>query len=357
MSKKYDYAVFVGRFQPVHNGHLNAIKQALEIADKLIVVCGSAYKPRDPKNPWTVAERFEMIQGAIESVIPEDANRVHYTYCYDYVYNDTKWLEEVQRTVHSFIPPDKEHAICLVGHHKDDTSYYLDLFPNWKYFEIDDTHALSATDIRKVYLQEGRSERTMQAVVADIVDSVPQSVYEYLENFYFEQEDAYEQLSRESDLVFNYKRAWKDAPYPPIFVTADAVVVYSGHILMVTRGAAPGEGTLALPGGFIDPAEDLQDAAIRELREETKLKVPVDVLKGSIKAKEVFAYPHRSLRGRTITHAYLFDITRPGGNLPKVRGSDDAVKAQWILLSDINKLRNKIFEDHADIIENMVARI
>ena len=134
-------------------------------------------------------------------------------------------------------------------------------------------------------------------------------------------------------------------------MTADSVVVQSGHILLVTRKFMPGEGLLALPGGFIKEYELIVDAVIRELKEETKLKVPIPVLKGSIKEIRVFDAPYRSQRGRTITHAayiHLQDATE----LPKVTARDDAKYAAWYELGTLQ--RNNMFEDHYDIIDEMV---
>ena len=101
LKKQYDYAVYIGRFQPIHKGHIEAIQQAFQIAENLIIVCGSALRPRDPKNPWHISERFDMIQDAITKEFPEDTQRYKLTYCLDYMYNDTRWLEEVQQRVKS----------------------------------------------------------------------------------------------------------------------------------------------------------------------------------------------------------------------------------------------------------------
>ncbi len=58
-------AIFVGRFQPFHNGHLYAVQKILEQADELIIVIGSAQMSHEPDNPFTAGERIEMIQSAL----------------------------------------------------------------------------------------------------------------------------------------------------------------------------------------------------------------------------------------------------------------------------------------------------
>ena len=133
-------------------------------------------------------------------------------------------------------------------------------------------------------------------------------------------------------------------------MTVDAVVVQSGHILLVKRGDMPGKGQLALPGGFLNQNETMLDGAIRELKEETKIKVPVPVLKGSIKESKTFDAPNRSSRGRTITQAFFIDLGV--GELPKVKGADDAEKAFWVPFNEVKQ--EKMFEDHFHIIDNFI---
>ena len=93
------------------------------------------------------------------------------------------------------------------------------------------------------------------------------------------------------------------------------MVVQSGHILLVERGRMPGKGLLALPGGFVDASERIRDAAIRELREETgiadtKGSIPPAMLASFIEDSRtrIFDAPSRSLRGRIVTHAFLFRL-------------------------------------------------
>jgi nicotinamide-nucleotide adenylyltransferase len=58
-------ALFVGRFQPFHHGHLHAIKKILEESDELLIVVGSAQMSHEPDNPFTAGERLEMIRKAL----------------------------------------------------------------------------------------------------------------------------------------------------------------------------------------------------------------------------------------------------------------------------------------------------
>jgi bifunctional NMN adenylyltransferase/nudix hydrolase len=58
----------------------------------------------------------------------------------------------------------------------------------------------------------------------------------------------------------------------------------------------------------VGQGEGLLDSCLRELREETRLEIPVPVLKGSIKGEHVFDHPEPSRRGRTITHAQQYEL-------------------------------------------------
>ena len=139
--------------------------------------------------------------------------------------------------------------------------------------------------------------------------------------------------------------------------TVDSIVVSAGHVPLIRRRSTPGRGTWAIVGGFINQDEKLLDGAIRELREETKLKVSPKVLIGSLTQQAVYDDPKRSLRGRTITHAFLFEIGLDNGKLPKVKGGDDADKAKWIPLTVFNKMQDQMFEDHYFIVRDMIDKL
>jgi bifunctional NMN adenylyltransferase/nudix hydrolase len=152
-----------------------------------------------------------------------------------------------------------------------------------------------------------------------------------------------------------YKRQYAGLQYAPTFITGDSVVICAGHVLLIKRRAEPGKGLWAMPGGYMMAEKDrsVRDTALRELREETKIKVPMPVLIGSIKRSQVFDAIDRSPRGRIVTHAFLIELELVDGKLPQVKGSDDAEKAKWVPLSRV--FRWECFEDHYEIIQNMVG--
>lgn len=351
--RKYDIAVFIGRMQPLHNGHVQNIKNALEIANEVLVIVGSANQPRTPKNPFSADERTKMVK----RVFPD--NRVQVESVEDF-YPDAVWLKSVQTAVHKHvinagIDNFSEARVAILGHDKDHTSFYLKEFPTWNFIEIGDRlrqddgfhQIIDATDIRNAYF-EGNFDY--------IADQAPSEVYKFLRGFYKTPE--YDALVKEQAYFTRYKEEWSVAPYTPTFVTTDAVVVQSGHVLLVKRRTQPGKGLWALPGGFVNQNERLEEGVIRELREETKLKVPIPVIRGSIKRKHttVFDAPNRSLRGRTITNAFLIDL-EPQPKLPKVKGADDAEEARWFPLNVVDAMGSILFEDHKLIIQTMIPKL
>jgi bifunctional NMN adenylyltransferase/nudix hydrolase len=190
--------------------------------------------------------------------------------------------------------------------------------------------------------------------------NTPQDTLEYLLRYtktdeYFLLHDEYRHIIEEEKLVYQQ-------PHGMNFITADSVVVQSGHILLVKRATLPGKGLWALPGVHVDQNETAAEASIRALLDETNLKVPEQVLCGSLVEMKLFDHPNRSLRGRlhqrrarTMTFAYYYELdsTKP---LPKgVRGGKNIEKAWWFTFSEVSKMRPQLFEDHSDIIDYFIG--
>ena len=138
-----------------------------------------------------------------------------------------------------------------------------------------------------------------------------------------------------------------DAVPEQIRLTADVVLFgeFDGavHVLLIERGWDPFKGYWALPGGHVDQGENTEDAAYRELEEETGLRIGPQL-------KHVGTYdaPDRDPRGRYITSAY---VGRMGHRVEPTAG-DDAVKAEWVRLDRVMSGEFPLAFDHAEILRD-----
>ena len=132
--------------------------------------------------------------------------------------------------------------------------------------------------------------------------------------------------------------------YPRPMLTVDVVVIArSGpSVLLVQRGNEPFAGRWALPGGFVEEYEPVDEAAPRELHEETGLRLSELELLG------VYDTPGRDPRGWTVSAAFLSHVSEPA----LVSGADDARDARWF---DADALPELAF-DHARIVADALAR-
>ncbi len=337
---KNELAVLIGRFQPFHNGHVGLLQTALAAAPKVAIVLGSALRARNAKNPFTWEERSNMIRLALS---PEDAARVFFIPMRDY-YEDSRWANAVKQAISDMF--GKVSQICLVGHFKDPSSQYLNLFPQWQLLACERTHNIDATLIRQLYFEAEDMTVSLQVMHG----MVPPTMQQYLKAWSVLPH--YAQLSQEHAALRDYKQAWRNAPYAPIFSTVDALVKTNHHVLLVQRGAWPGKGLWALPGGFVEPHERLLQAALRELLEETQLAVLQASIQTALRDVKVFDHPERSLRGRTITHVHYFDLASE--HLPDIRGSDDAAHAVWMPIEQLAGMEDQFFDDHFHILDHFL---
>ncbi|MCX5632602.1 MAG: NUDIX hydrolase [Phycisphaerae bacterium] len=134
--------------------------------------------------------------------------------------------------------------------------------------------------------------------------------------------------------------------WPRPMVTVDAIVFNisgdSPRLLLIKRGNEPFKGKWAFPGGFVDMDEELEDAAARELAEETGLT--------GVKLTQLRAFGKcgRDPRGRNISVMFI-GITKDS----KIKGGDDAAEAKWF---DINNLPPLAF-DHNDVAMIAIKRL
>ena len=134
--------------------------------------------------------------------------------------------------------------------------------------------------------------------------------------------------------------------YPRPAVTADCVVITEEpepKILLIQRGNDPYKGCWAFPGGFMNMDETAEQCAVRELEEETGLKI------NEVQQIGTFSKVDRDPRGRTITVAFLILVDKP----LEVSGHDDAAKAQWFSIDELPPLAF----DHEQILKKTCRMI
>lgn len=313
--------VLIGRFQvpEMHEGHRFLVREMLEKCDRVLILFGSANRTRSVKNPFTYQERKAAALKLFPTILTAPIN--------DYLYSDSQWMADVAATIedcreglcHEYETGDVE--VVLYGHHKDGNDY-LRWFPQYQYVNINSDIDISGTEVRNSF-----SHLLPENVQADMA--------------YFAKE----------------RKTFSRYPYPGSLniCCGDAVVECLGHILLIKRKFTPGAGNWALPGGHKNTDETFLQCALRELKEETNIRIPEPVLLGSIKSTRLFDSPKRSSGIPKLTLAvHLVVKPNPDGSLPRANGSDDAAETSWVPIADVlNKL--KLHDDHGDIISEMTG--
>ena len=138
--------------------------------------------------------------------------------------------------------------------------------------------------------------------------------------------------------------------YPRPAVAADLVIVYQDELLVIKRNenseAFP--GVLALPGGFLDMHETIEQAAVRELKEETG----IDLDELDLSLIDVYSGVNRDPRQRTIGVAFYHTFPVK----PIVQAGDDAAECHWISIDDVIKSRIELAFDHNKIVQDFTLK-
>lgn len=318
--------VIIGRFQPLHNGHMVLFDKALSFGDEVVVVLGSAKQARTPKNPFTAAEREVMIRAAYPG------REIRFVHLRDY-HDDDLWNNAVLLAVGD--------DARIVGMEKDDSSYYLRNFPEWERVSVTSCEDLSATEVRNLLFADDPTKWLL------LETRLPGTVLDYLRAW--SETAAFARMQAEFGYYAGYASQWGSGPH----ITADAVMINDGKVLVIRRGGIPGKGLLALPGGFLERGERLLDSAIREMREETGIEFTRTYLDRFLVGQSVRDFPGRSLRGRVISHVFVFhlDTREP----PPLKAGDDASEALWIPIAGLPALEDCFFEDHFLILSGAVT--
>jgi 8-oxo-dGTP diphosphatase len=133
----------------------------------------------------------------------------------------------------------------------------------------------------------------------------------------------------------------KDGYKNPI-PTVDIIIQTGSLILLVKRKNEPFRGCMAIPGGFVNEGETVENAAKREVKEETLLDVElIDIL-------GVYSDPKRDPRGHNMSTVFIGKISETNNGIAKAAAADDALELRWIGLEEIPE--EKFAFDHKSIL-------
>jgi bifunctional NMN adenylyltransferase/nudix hydrolase len=356
----FDLLTLIGKFRMFHNGHVHVVEEALKKTRNLLICIGSANRPRTHKLPWTAEEVEQMIR-LVYPLDSEKGGRIKIVYLDDWMHDhDFMWLMNVhkavdaeQKALRSLHGRDIPIKTGLVGFSKDHTSYYLKKFPQWGSVDVgayrQDGRIINATDLRALFFARGPSSLTL---------FIPRQVSGFIFDWAERHPNTVKYMQDAIDFAIDYKKKHRFVgtnAYDPVHSTTDAILIQSGHVLLIRRKFHPGKGLWALPGGFLKSTEPTREAVTRELKEETKVGVSRGVLDLAFRFKQVFSDVNRSDdRGRIITHAYLY-LLNDRAELPVIEANDDADRAEWVPLGLLDP-RN-MYSDHFFIIMKMINLI
>lgn len=337
-----DVAIYIGRFQPFLNTQLAQIRHALSLAPRCLVVIAGARQARSPRDPLGRQQRVDLIEAALSQ---EERARVRVAALRDD--NDGgRWSQAVHACLHAAFP-DAAQGTAMVVREPGCRVPAL----TWA---MEDSTSPATSDtvgkpVRERLYEAGSGAWDLLQGADLLAPGTERLVQDWLSS------DAFARTADDWETLRKMRAEWDGSPYTPIFVTVDAVVRCAGRVLLIRRGRAPGQGLYALPGGFLEAEEPVLESAIRELAEETGLKVTRAALHRALKAVKVFDDPWRSQRGRVLTHAHFFDL--PDEALPAILAGDDAAEAFWTEESQLAALEEHFHDDHFLILDHFLRII
>ncbi|MFQ6010252.1 MAG: nicotinamide-nucleotide adenylyltransferase [Candidatus Aenigmatarchaeota archaeon] len=290
--------LFVGRFQPLHKGHVKAIENALKEVDELIIGIGSSQFAYTKDNPFTCEERVEMIERSVKG---------NYSiYAVPDTYDYPAWVRHVESLVPEF---DVVYSGSMIT---------ASLFrqEGYEVKELEKLDGISSSKVRELMVSRG-----------DWRSLVPEGTIEVMKKSHGEDRMLY--------MFMNYK-------YPMPTMTVDAIINYNGSFVLIKRGNVPFKDMYALPGGHVDKGEKVENAVIREVKEETGLDFKIKGFLG------VYNEPGRDPRG------YYATLVFYGKGKGELKSGDDAksVHLRKNIPEEMAFDHKKILQDFLEVKKN-----
>lgn len=338
--------VVIGRMQGLHNDHMAHIIRAVQENDVVMVLIGSSNRRISIKNPFTFEDRCTMIE--LNLLYRKDWQKVIYRQLPDYPHDDRVWCQTVRHLVRQ--QAGLGDTVTLYGSNKDESTYYLNIFPDWKQNFTPDVSGFDATHLREAWFKGYQTDRAIRNT--PIMKHVSDATVAFMNNMPFN-----ENLQAEWEYYQNEAARFANYPYPDTlnFNCGDAVVTWGDFVLFIERARNPGKGCLALPGGFRNRGERFKDTAERELYEETRINIPPAALAKCVMGSHLFDEGNRSLGIPRATLAVHYDVSGMFLDFPDVYPADDAASHEWVYKKHLDDLATSIYDDHMFIVKHFVG--
>ena len=323
-------ALVIGRFQPLHNGHVDLIMEAKDAADKVLVLVGSTNRLPDFKNPFSYEERksllVETFGSSIEVRALPDKD------------SDDEWASEVIAHVLSIEEDPTE--VMVFCNDKDEAFYRKTLvFPVTTVNNID----ISATQIRESWYEGDVRYNDMPACSSMLL----------------EEHKDYIRLVTEHDTTSHMKDV-KTQGHPfgnPVEPVSFAVIIQDGQILVGRRGGPRGAGQLGLAGGFVENTETTLDACIRETKEELGVDLKSLISNGqAVCMAQAISENLGDLGVRTLGINYLF-VIKPDTNVEINVDAEETTGYAWVPYLDICEDKTLLFFNHNRIVRQLLSKV
>lgn len=324
----------IGRFQPLHKGHISLINQALLDNDKVLVLIGSSNKLRDFKNPFTADERVMFISGIYEN---EPDLSIQTIKDFD---TDDEWVQEV--TARALGIQEDPTNVSIYCNPKDEEWYRSNfLFPVVTVKTVD----ISATKIRQWWYQQDYFSWDK---------FVPVNVLEAMDAF-----ADFQVMQKE--YIYTTEGLWRKTnghPFGnPMEPVSFAVIIQEGHILVGKRKGPRGAGQFGLPGGFVENTESTLEASIRETKEELGVDLKALVTQGNaVCMAQAVSENLGDLGVRTLGVNYLF-VIKAGVDLGITLDETETLSYAWVPYLDICEDKFLLFFNHNQITRQLLATV
>jgi bifunctional NMN adenylyltransferase/nudix hydrolase len=326
----------IGRFQPLHKGHIRLISQALIDCDKVLILIGSSNKVEDFKNPFTLDERVKLLDSVFGNEPDVLVRSLKDTD------TDDEWVQNV--IGHAISLQEDPTQVTLYCNPKDEDWYR----ENFIYPLVTvDSLAISATQIRHAWYTS--STWTVQEFIPEETMDLMLSVED--ERFVSLSEDYTKTTAMNN-------RKTNGHPFGnPVEVVTFAVIMRDWKVLVGLRGGTRGHGTWGLPGGFLEASETTMEGALRETKEELGLDLKQMITQGKALCLTTAVSENLGdLSTRTVGVNYLF-VVSPDAPLDLNVDNTETTEYLWVDYKDICSDAFRLFFNHNQIVRQLLSKV